>query len=74
VINAPELNNNKVFISGIEKASIVIIPAGGHTPPIEILELKLEWKKAQNTLKNTNISLIMNNIIAITIPRCTSLV
>jgi len=51
-----------------------VIPAGGHTPPIAILALKLEWKKAQNTLKKANISLIINNKKPITNPLCTSLV
>jgi len=51
-----------------------VIPKGGHIPPISIAGDKLEWKKAQNTLKKANISLIINNKKPITNPLCTSLV
>jgi hypothetical protein len=58
----------------MEKGFKAFIPAGGHTPPISILAVKLEWKKAQNTLKKAKVSLIINNIKPITKPLCTCFV
>ena len=67
VTNAPLDNNKKVFNSGIANGSKAVIPWGGHTPPISIAGDKLEWKKAQNTLKKAKTSLIINNIKRLTV-------
>ena len=71
VIVEPLLNNKKVFNNGIPKADNASIPCGGHTPPISILGLKLEWKNAQNTEKNANTSLTINKINPIVNHFCT---
>jgi hypothetical protein len=57
-----------VFNNGIAKGSNGVIPCGGHTPPISIVGDKLEWKKAQKTLKKANTSLIINNTTPIVKP------
>jgi len=57
VINAPLLNSKTVFNNGTAKGSRATIPIGGQVVPIEISGAKLEWKKAQNTLKKANTSL-----------------
>ena len=43
-------------------------------PPISTAGDKLEWKKAQNTLKKANTSLTINKIKPIIKPFCTSVV
>jgi hypothetical protein len=47
----PEVNKSIVFSSGKDHGSIVNIPFGGQTPPIQILGDKLKWKKAQKKEK-----------------------
>ena len=56
-ISSPLLNNKTVFNKGTAKGSKATIPIGGHVVPIEISGAKLEWKKAQKTLKKANTSL-----------------
>ena len=43
-------------------------------PPISTAGDRLEWKKAQNTLKKANASLTINKIKPIIIPFCTCFV
>lgn len=45
---------------GTEKASIVLIPTGGHTIPISAVGAKDEWKKAQKNEKKNRTSLTIN--------------
>lgn len=71
VIVDPLLNNKKVFNNGIPNADKASIPWGGQTPPISILGLKLEWKKAQNTEKKAKTSLTINKITPNVNPFCT---
>ena len=63
VMNAPEDNNKKVLSKGIAKGSKGVIPTGGQEPPISIVGLKLEWKKAQNTDKKANTSLTIKELL-----------
>jgi len=57
-----------VFNNGIFQGSNVTIKAGGQTPPITILGLKLEWKNAQKKAKKNIISETINKIIPILKP------
>jgi hypothetical protein len=45
------------------KGFIGLIPNGGQEPPISIEGDRLEWKKAQNTERKANASLIINRTI-----------
>ena len=72
VIKAPLDNNKKVFSNGIAKGSNAEIPWGGQLEPISIAGDKLEWKKAQKTLKNAKTSLMINRIKPIINPFYTS--
>ena len=74
VTKAPLLNNKIVFNKGIANGSKGVIPNGGQVPPISTAGAKLEWKKAQNTDKKANISLIINNTILALKPFLTSFV
>ena len=65
-------SNKKVLSNGMANGSKAVIPWGGQTPPISIAGDKLEWKKAQNTLKKAKTSLIINKIKPIINPFCTS--
>ena len=55
VTEAPDDNKIIVFNKGTFQGSKVKIKAGGQIPPIEILGLKLKWKKAQKNAKKKNI-------------------
>ena len=65
-------SNKKVLSNGIAKGSKAEIPRGGQLDPISIAGERLEWKKAQNTLKKAKTSLTINKIKPIINPFCTS--
>ena len=73
-MNAPLETNSIVLSKGIANGSKAVIPCGGQTPPISIAGDKLEWKKAQNTLKKANTSLTINKSTPIVKPLCTCFV
>lgn len=74
VTEAPDDNNKKVLRRGTFQGSKVVINAGGQTPPIAGLGLKLEWKNAQKKAKKNITSDKMNNNIPIFKPFWTELV
>lgn len=74
VTDAPDDNNKIVFKRGIFQGSNVVIKAGGQTPPIAGLGLKLEWKNAQKNAKKNIISETINRSIPIFKPVWTDFV
>lgn len=68
----PDKSKMAVLSNGTEKASMTVIPTGGHIIPISQEGANDEWKKAQKNLKKNITSLTINKSIPVINPLITN--